>query len=155
MRRLEDGHTLEVLMMLPEAPPNSNCSDVFASYQNGGSGISVENKEICLYFYIGGNYQRLLSGVTPVGGMYYHVVAVWNKEEEKLYIYVDGTQKATMNQSGNFTEPSSDSRYYVVGGDPDGSSATEAWPGTITFARIYDAPLTADQISTLYSNLKK
>ena len=155
MRRLEDGHTLEVLMMLPETPTSSSCSDAFASYQDGGSGISVENKEICLYFHIGGNYRKLSSGVTPVGGMYYHVVAVWNKEEGKLYIYVDGDEKATMNQSGNFTEPSSNSRYYVVGGDADGSGATEAWPGTITFARIYDAPLTADQVSTLYSNLKK
>jgi hypothetical protein len=155
MRCLEDGHTLELLMMLPDAPPNSNSSDPFASYQNGGSGISIRDKIICLFFYIGGSYRQISSGITPVGGMYYHVVAVWNKEEGKLYIYVDGDEKATLNVSGNFREPDSNSRYYVVGGDPAGSSATDAWPGTITFARIYDAPLTADQVSTLYNNLKK
>ena len=154
MNKLADGHTIEALMMISDAPANNNSSDVVANYQNGGSGISIREKQICPYFYIGGN-RYAKTGVEPELNHYYHVVASWNKTTGKLDVYVDGVLKKSMEVTGDYKQPDSSSRYYVVGGDAYVSDASEAWKGYISFARIYDAPLTAGQVKTLYNALTK
>ena len=81
---------------------------------------------------------------------YYHVVAVWDKQTAKLRLYVNGDQTQESDTTGDFRLPNQNSRYYLIGGEPSGSSAYAAWNGKVVYARIYDAPLTASQVQTLY-----
>ena len=156
MGKLADGHSVEALLRIPATPPNDNSADAFSNYQNGGSGISIRKKNLCGYFHIGGSYRTVDSGVTPEANRYYHIVASWNKATGAFDIYVDGELKSTLTgMTGDYKQPDDGNRYYVVGGNPNGSNAADAFSGYVTFARIYDAPLTAGQVKTLYNALTK
>lgn len=54
------------------------------------------------------------SGINPEAGRYYHVVGVWNKQEAKTYIYVDGELKGTMDAPGNYVPPTTTTSYWSV-----------------------------------------
>ena len=156
MGKLTDGHSVEALLRIPATPPNDNSADAFSNYQNGGSGISIRKKNLCGYFHIGGSYRTVDSGVTPEVNRYYHVVASWNKATGAFDIYVDGELKSTLTgMTGDYKQPDDGHRYYVVGGNPNSSNAADAFSGYVTFARIYDTPLTAGQVKTLYNALTK
>ena len=52
------------------------------------------------------------SGINPDPGRYYHVVGVWNKDEAKTYIYVDGELKGTMDAPGDYVPPTTTTSYW-------------------------------------------
>ena len=153
-RKLADGHTVESLFMMPSAAPNNNESAAFSCYYNGGSGVGVKNQKLYATFYLDNAYRFIYSNITPVAGQYYHVVGVWNKDEHKLHLYVDGIEAADPLTVGDtFTQPGR--LYFTVGGYPYYAAYTNyGWNGTVTFGRVYDAPLTATQVKSLYDNLK-
>ena len=156
-QHLADGHSIEALIMLPNEPTKDNEADAIASYENGGSGLGILNKEIYTQMYINGEYQVVQSGVTPVEGLYYHVVAVYDKNYG-IRLYVDGVEKNHLEVTGTFGHPSSARCYYTISGNPNSNNATSSsssWPGTVVFARIYDDALTESQVKTLYNNLKE
>ena len=49
-----------------------------------------------------GAYRWATSGVQPKQKQYYHVVGVYNKEDQKAYVYVDGVLRGTADAPGNF-----------------------------------------------------
>lgn len=162
MNKLADGHTLEVLLLTPSSIPNNSESDAFAGYDSGGSGIGIRQKKIYSTFRIGGTYPYNYADVTPETDTYYHIVASWNKETGNFDIYVNGGAPSnTMTDlTGNYGQPGSSRHYYVVGGDISGISngtvtSNAAWNGNVVFARIYDEPLTQQQVQMLYDNLTK
>ncbi len=157
---LANGHTLEILVMadysvgsLPDAEYKP-----FTSHEGGGTGLMIARKEksangtndFTFLPYTGGSYRWANSGVHPEPGAYYHVVGVYNKEVEKAYIYVDGELKGTADAPGDFKFPSEGSTWFGIGADPHGANGNTAWNGEVVIARIYDAPLTAEQIAALY-----
>lgn len=163
--KLADGHTLEVLFMpnYSGTLPNQECKP-FSAMQAGGTGFLItttsgsRKNEICFLPNVStsgsSNWRWATSGIVPEPKKYYHVVGVWNKEESKAYIYVDGELKNTISAPGNFRFASSGCNWFCVGGDPDGStSAAQGWQGNIVLARIYDAPLTQKEVSQLWQNV--
>ena len=151
--RLADGHSLEVLLKVPEAPAANvtSESDAFASYEDGGSGIGISNRQLFTGYRVNSNgYSYAYGGEMQGWDRYYHVVAVWDKQTAKLRLYVNGDQTQESDTTGDFRLPNQNSRYYLIGGEPGGSSANAAWNGKVVYARIYDAPLTASQVQTLY-----
>ena len=143
--------------MLPNEPTKDNEADAIASYEDGGSGLGILNKEIFTQMYINGEYQVVKSGITPQAGLYYHVVAVYDKNYG-IRLYVDGVEKNHLEVTGTFGHPNSSRCYYTISGNPNSNNATSSsssWPGTVVFARIYDDALTESQVLTLYNNLKK
>lgn len=160
--KLADGHTLEVLFMpnYSGTIANSECKP-FSAMQAGGTGFLItttsgsRKNEICFLPNVSTNgkstWRWATSGIVPQSKTYYHVVGVWNKEEQKAYIYINGELKNTINASGDFRFASSGSNWFCIGGDPDGASkASNGWNGNIVLARIYDAPLTANDVSALW-----
>ena len=165
---LADGHTMEVLVKanysgtLPDKE-----AKYFSSHQAGGTGLMICTKA---HGKDGGNEFTFLpnvstngksswkwasSGVVPVSGQYYHVVGVWNKAAGKAYIYVDGVLKNTVAASGNLNFPTSGCGWFALGGDPSTAVvANTSWNGDVVLARIYDAPLTTAQVSSLYKRVE-
>lgn len=156
-QHLADGHSIEAVMMLSNVPTRDDEADIIADYQDGGSGIGIHNKEIWAQFYLGG-YKNVYSGITPEAGLYYHVVAVYDKTYG-LRLYVDGVKKDELETSDAYGSPNSEYWYFTVSGNPvyrnNGTSSSSCWPGTVVFARIYDEPLNDTQVQTLYENLQK
>ena len=163
--KLADGHTLEVLFMpnYSGTIPNQECKP-FSAMQAGGTGFLVtttsgsRKNEICFLPNTSttgkSTWRWTTSGIVPQPKQYYHVVGVWNKEEQKAYVYVNGELKNTISAPGNLNFASSGSNWFCVGGDPDGASnASNGWLGNIVLARIYDDPLTQEDVSLLWKSV--
>lgn len=161
---LADGHTLEALVRAEyDGVIADKEAKFFTSHQSGGTGLMVctkangKNKRTELAFLPsvstnGANsWKYTPSGIEPVSGQYYHVVGVWNQEEGTSKIYVDGQLKNTVPAVGNLHFPAVGCNWFGIGADPAGnSSAHMAWNGDVGFVRIYDAPLDASQVKSLY-----
>ena len=159
---LADGHTLETLVKADYSGslPDKECKP-FSSHQTGGTGLMLcktgksvnGGNEFTFLPYIGESYRYTVSGVTPQPKMFYHVVGVWNKEEGKTYIYVDGELKGTAEVEGEFKFPTAKSGWFGIGCDPSGNKGNTSWTGEVAIARIYNDPLTADQVAALYKQV--
>ena len=93
------------------------------------------------------------SGVVPQAKTYYHVVGVWNKEEGKASVYVDGELKNTVDAPGEFKFASAGCNWFCIGGDADPNGGGQGWTGDVVIARAYDKALTADEAKLLWNNL--
>lgn len=163
--KLADGHTLEILVMPNYSGTilNKECKP-FSAMQAGGTGFLItttsgsRGNEICFLPNVttSGNstWRWTTSGVVPQSKVYYHVVGVWNKEEGKAYIYVDGELKNTISAPGEFRFANSGCNWFCIGGDPGSATeATNGWQGNIVLTRVYDAPLTQHEVSLLWNEV--
>lgn len=161
---LEDGHTLECLVMPVFSALGTTEVKPFASHQAGGTGFLV-----CTPSSGGGtnqftflpnttddskNWRWALSGVTPVSNTYYHLVGVWDKQAGKARIYINGELKNEVSAGGTFNFPSSGSQWFAVGCDAAPSTGTNAWTGDIVSARVYDNVLTQQDVDSLWATVK-
>ena len=146
---------MEVLIKTPKTIPNNNESDAFSDYESGGSGIQIQNKKIGFSWHIGGSYKQAFTKNTVNADTWYHVIITWDKINGKASLYVDGQLEGTVDAAGEARLPNSGSRYYIVGGNPYGTSNQMGYNGSVAFARIYGSTLSADQVKILYDNLKK
>ncbi len=164
INRIADGCTFETIIKLNESDNPNREVKWFSSMQSGGIGFilpihnAANTGTKCLTFLPNvsttgaSNWRWTYSDVEPKPGVYYHVVGVWNKEEGKSYIYVNGRLSGTASAPGNYVPVASGAESFVLGGDP-GTNQTDcdaAWNGEIVTARIYDAPFDASQVAGLW-----
>ena len=92
-----------------------------------------------------------MSHVTPENGKYYHILAVYNKEEQKARIYINGELAGEADAPGNFRHANAAARWFGIGCDPnENNSGEQAWRGDVIIARVYNTPLTAEDALGLY-----
>ena len=158
---LADGHTLEAVVMADYNPPiKEGEAKFFSSHETGGTGLYVcksakgknGKNELCFLPHVGGAWRHASSGIVPEPGKYYHVVGVWNKEEGKDYIYINGELMTTADAAGEFQFPKENSNWFAVGCDA-GPSGQLGWSGDVVLARIYDDPLTQDEVALLWNEI--
>ncbi len=158
--RVADGCTFESIIMLGDTDPSNAEVKWFSSMQAGGIGfiLPTHDRSKCITFLPNvsttgsSNWRWTHSQVQPEVGKYYHVVGVWNKEEGKTYIYINGQLSGTASAPGNYVPVAAGAESFIIGGDPESNQTTcaSAWNGDIVTARIYDEPMTADQIAGLW-----
>ena len=159
---LENGHTLEMLLMADfgdsETMPNV-LSKPFSAMQAGGTGFETAAVDGVRQFRFNANasplyissWSRCDSKVVPVAGKFMHVVGVWDKEEGKAHIYVNGELQATTDLPGNVVYANPGCSWFGIGGDPaNATKASDAWRGDIAIARVYSKAITADQVKDLF-----
>ena len=150
---LADGHTLEVVFRMDVAPNGSEIKP-FSSMQSGGTGFLITDSsrgmDITFLPSVGSGYKWAQSGIVPEVGRYYHVVGVWNKEKGTAAVYIDGQLKNEVAASGEFRHAAEGSTWFCIGGDPNSSNAGNAFNGDVVSTRIYDDPLTAEDVAALY-----
>ncbi len=164
-KALADGHTLEVLVMGEFTGAVANVeAKPFSSMQSGGTGFLVttvkgdRKNELCFLPNIStsgsSTWRWATSGIVPQGRRFYHLVGVWNKEEQKAYVYVDGQLCNTVNASGEMVFPTSGATWFCIGADPSNATAAHSgWAGDIVLARIYDKPLVAEEVAALWDEV--
>ena len=154
---LDDGHTLEVVFRSNENKGTAEYKP-FAAHQAGGTGFLICKEgqgghPACITFLPNvsttgkSSWIWAQSDVYPEIGRYYHVVGVWDKNEGKAYIYVDGALKGTADAAGNLNHASDGARWFAVGGDSAVGSMGNAWNGEVVLARVFDDALTGEQIA--------
>ncbi|MFA6819102.1 MAG: LamG-like jellyroll fold domain-containing protein [Bacteroidaceae bacterium] len=163
---LSNGHTIEAVVMANFTGdiPNKECKP-FSSMQAGGTGFMIttvggtHQNEWCFLPNItetgNSTWRWATSTITPESKTYYHLVGVWNKTTGKAEIYVDGQLMNTVDAPGNFKFPSDGANWFGIGCDPTTTGGEAAWCGDVVLARIYSTPLNDNQISALWSDVKK
>lgn len=162
---LKDGHTLEAVVMANYTPPIVNGeAKFFSSHEAGGTGLMVcktsgsRGNELTFLPNVSttgkSSWKWATSGIIPQPKQYYHVVGVWDKDEKKAKIYVDGVLKNAVDAEGELVLPKANSQWFGVGCDA-GPSAQLGWNGDVVLARVYDAALTEDEVSKLWEDVKR
>ena len=167
---LANGHSLEVLFRLDKSV--SGCANevkMLASQGSGGTGIIITKsteanatKNAILFLpHVGGAYKYTDSKIVPETGVYYHVVGVYDKSEQKTHIYVNGELKGSVNASGNYKHPGeSVLQWFCIGGDagktgtPSKHCGENIFDGDIAIARVYSEPLSGSKVTELYNASK-
>jgi glycerophosphoryl diester phosphodiesterase len=158
--RLADGHSLEILASFDDNMPQNREIKPFSSMEAGGTGLMISSdNQLTFLPNISSNgtssWQWTRSGVVPERGKYYHLVGVWNKAENKSYVYVNGEMKNRVDVAGNFNFPSAIDKYWFGIGVDAGVPAQSAWRGKIMIARIYDDPLAQAEVTALYNRVNR
>ena len=163
---LSDGHSIEAIIMADYTPPIPNKeAKPFTSHQTGGTGflISTSNSsgqqnEITFLPNISttgnSNWIMTTSGVIPQPKVYYHIVGIWNKEKGKSYIYINGELKNTLNAVGELHFPATGAHWFGIGCDANTSNGELAWSGDVVLARIYNKPLTQNDVTVIWNEIK-
>ena len=163
---LADGHTLEVVVManfdgLLSSTSNNKEAKCFASHQAGGTGIMVcttsrgsSGQNEFTFLPCVGSYRWATAGTAPEKGVFYHIVGVWDKEEGRAKLFVNGNLVSNVAASGAYTEPSAKSLWFCIGGDASDSTPSNGWKGDVVIARVYDDPLTAAQVKALWTDVE-
>lgn len=157
--KLSDGHSLEVLFKIDEKSDLSKEIKMFSSMQSGGTGFLISRSANggCITFlpHVGGSWKWTGSGINPEPGRYYHAIGVWDKDKGKSYIYIDGELKHTISAAGDFKLPAAGANWFGIGCDASASGGESAWKGDVAIARVYDKPLTQEEVSSLFAKVKK
>ena len=162
--KLADGHTLEAFFSVDATADGNYEIRPFGSTERGGTGFVItkpndKGGDIAFTPNVttksSGTFVWTESDVVPEIGKYYHVVGIWNKTENKTYIYVNGELKATQDTNGNFKHSATNCTWFCIGGDPyNKTEANSAFKGDIAIARIYDEPLNEVQVNMLWNKVK-
>ena len=163
INKLKDGHTLETIVRVNEEVPDAE-SKWFSAHEAGGTGLMICKKknglngedEITFLPNVSADGTKskwiwCTSGVTPEVGTFYDVVGVWNKEEGKAYVYINGELANTVDAAGELHLPDNEAaRWFGIGCDagPKGGQWGGNWD--IVSAKIYDAPLTEYDVKMMY-----
>lgn len=166
---IANGHSIECLFKVDY---EGDIPDVegkfFSAHEGGGTGFLIckqasgknHTNEITFLPNVTTNGKShwiwATSGVVPKAGQYYHVVGVWNKEEGKAYIYVNGVLCNTVAAEGEFRFPSNQAaQWFGIGCDANTSSGAQVADNHIAIARIYDKALTASDVDALWNNVSE
>ena len=161
---LADGHSLEAIVLGNwdgDLTANNKEVKFLSSHEAGGTGLMLSTsagdrgQELTYLVNVTPNgnsqWQWGNSGVTPVKGDYYHIIGIWNKAEGKGYVYVNGELKKSFNTAGEYRHATAGNRWFGIGCDA-GPTPQLAWKGDIARARVYDKPLTAEEVAALWED---
>lgn len=153
---VSDGATIE-LMARPYfegGKMNNDWVNVFGTYQGGGMGIIIYNGKWDFECVIGGAYKDATYNGGVVNDEWIHLTGVWNKETGDYRLYVNGELTSALTGAmGELSLANGDNPFFGIGVDYEPSNDTHTsnlFQGDIAIARIYDNPLTADEVAALY-----
>lgn len=179
---MNDGYAIELIFKLNStATDEANDADAttvdleakpFSNTQTGGFGFVIRKggKKRSLNYMSGylkddsaNDYHYANTGVRPLNGEYYHLVAVHDKKGGELTIYLNGELYDKVQGTGQDINPVGDTfRWMGIGADPAGMvtvsgkkvGATEAaFPGQVVVARMYDAALTPADVKAVFEHM--
>lgn len=157
---LADGHSLEVLYMFNDDLPMDVEVKPFSAMQAGGTGFILSNNpsgndsKINFITHIGGDWRYAYGGLKPEKGTYYHVIGVWDKNNQCSRIYINGELKYTATTVGDFKFPATSANWFCIGGDASATTSESAWRGDVAIARVYNDPLSDASVQELWNAVK-
>lgn len=163
-KALANGHSLEMVIKADyQGESLQAVGKPFSAMQAGGTGFETANVDGQYVMRFNPNvttdgnshWGSVNSSLSPKAGVYYHIVGVWDKQQQKACIYVNGEKDAEVELPGSFRFPTTGCRWFGIGGDPDASDkASNAWCGDVAIARVYNDALTPAEVKTLWNDMK-
>ncbi|MGM9799243.1 MAG: LamG-like jellyroll fold domain-containing protein [Muribaculaceae bacterium] len=154
--KLADGYSVEAIVMTNQKNEGKEAK-WFSCHQGGGPGglmVTGQSKLAFLVNTTGSGYAWGAECDYDIN-QYYHVVGIYSKAEQKVYLYVDGKLMATTNALGDLTRPGSDqSQWWAIMGDPQDGKVDQQMPGEIYSIRMYDKTLSPIEVEMLYESVK-
>ncbi|MCM1110371.1 MAG: hypothetical protein NC336_04135 [Clostridium sp.] len=161
---LAAGHSIECIVMAEEV--NNSEAKFFSSHQAGGTGFLICNKndgrQYNSFTFLpnisetgNSTWRWANSNVQPEPKQFYHLVGVYDKDSKKARIYVNGRMRSEVDAPGEMVQAAAASQWFGIGCDPGGANGEQAWHGEVAAARIYDKPLTEEEITSLWSVASK
>lgn len=154
---IADGHTLEAVFMGDyEGEILKKEAKFFSAHQGGGTGLMLaSDAQMTFLPHTSGSYRWAKSGMIPESKKYYHMVGVWNQEEGKAYVYINGELRGTADAPGSYTFPIEAAQWFAIGGDAQNSICEQAWTGDVVLARVYNDPLDISQVKALWRQVEE
>ncbi|MGN0233170.1 MAG: LamG-like jellyroll fold domain-containing protein [Bacteroidaceae bacterium] len=157
---VSDGMTMEVLVRpyFQNGTMDNEWVNIFGGYQGGGFGIIIYNGVWDFECVIGGGYKDATYGPV-VDGQWIHLTGVWDKEAGQCKLYANGELVSTVGDAGGeLGFPSYGDLLPFVGVGVDfepasNSLASNTFQGDIAIARIYNKPLSDDEVKAIYSEI--
>ena len=125
--------------------------DICSNKHAGGYGISIGGGMLRFGMYFNNGYQYISSPIEP--NTEYHVIAVYNGA--RMYLYVNGAYVCEYStHSAEWGLPTVEgARYLCIGAETDAKGMGEyPFTGTVTYVRIYSAPLNDANVIYLFQN---
>lgn len=155
---IADGVTLETMIRpyFAGGKFNREWVNLFGGFQGGGIGLIIYNGVYDFEAYIGG-YVDVVNNFAPVADEWIHLMGVWNKEEGTMKLFINGKLEGALSGiTGEISFANREDRFYAVGCDLEpGNSyhSGNAFTGDIALARIYDKPLTDEEVAAVYDDI--
>ena len=154
---LTDGFSMETTFAI-EYDKVGGIAKMFSAMASGGFGFEINGGNLRYQVHNGG-YVSAISGITPISKVFYHVVGVYDKTAEMLYVYVNGVLLKKSQMTGDMKFPANEIDHWIgIGGDTGAKDGVPAPEGggnwEIVNARMYNEPLTQDNVSALYAQVE-
>ena len=157
---IADGVTFETMVRPYFAGGEFNRTwvNLFGGFQSGGIGLIIYDGLYDFEMYVDGRYYDIMNDTQPVADKWVHLMGVWNKEEGAVKLFIDGQLAGSASGvTGNLGFANSDARFYGVGCDFDPgyeTSNSSMFAGDIALARIYDKPLSDEEVAAVYADVQ-
>lgn len=154
--KLADGYSVEAILMTTQKNLGTEAKWL-SCHQAGGPGGFMVTKQGKLTFLVNTTSGGYVWGAECDYDInqYYHVVGIYSKADQKVYLYVDGELKATANAPGDLTKPSDNqAQWWAIIGDPQSGKVDQQIPGEIYSIRMYDKTLSPIEVKMLYQSIK-
>lgn len=144
--KLQDGFTWEYIAYTPSdawdiwaQPCGSNTFSILRKGQYHGN-----------TFHLRPNGGQFTSSTPFTAGEFHHIVYIFDKAGETVYMYMDGVKKNSVGVSSL-----NETNYITIGGEPYKTSGAihQPWSGDIAMMRIYDQVMTAEEVALRYESL--
>ena len=144
--RLQDGFTWEYIVYTPmdawdiwALPAGSNTFSILrkGAYHNNT-------------FHLRANGTQWGSQVSFTPGVFHHILYIFDKTAAEIRMYIDGEKKSVAG-----CESFNNTTYIAIGGEPyqEQGAIHQPWNGDIAMMRIYDEPMTPEQVELRYTSL--
>ncbi|MDO8208835.1 LamG-like jellyroll fold domain-containing protein [Conexibacter sp. CPCC 206217] len=135
-----------------DLPSGSDNRNVCSNVESGGFAINLRGDQLTFNFNTTTATAR--AAITAQKDTWYHVVAVW--DGEKIQLYVDGQLAGEAEATGDLSPPKENSRYFQLGADSGTNRTAQFYArASVTLARVYSFPVTAEQTKALYDDARK
>lgn len=158
--KINDGYTIESVFSIPTAHTNAE-TKAFGATKSGGFALMLgatgaktntdgtkvtRDGSIEFIQHDGTGWNFGVTGVKPVPGQLYHVFGVW--DGTNFSCYVDGELKIAFTVKA-LKHATMTPHHLAVAGNYNGETTFNgSWNGTVVAARMYDRPLTEEQIKS-------
>lgn len=158
--KINDGYTIESVFSIPTAHTNAE-TKAFGATKSGGFALMLgatgaktntdgtkvtRDGSIEFIQHDGTGWNFGVTGVKPVPGQLYHVFGVW--DGTNFSCYVDGELKIAFTVKA-LKHATMTPHHLAVTGNYNGETTFNgSWNGTVVAARMYDRPLTEEQIKS-------
>lgn len=158
---IKDGMTMEVMVRpyFEKGTLDKTWVNLFGCYESGGFGIIIYGGKWDFESVIGGSYKDATFGPV-VNGEWIHLVGVWNKETGMYKFFANGELVSTIEgATGELSFPVTQGKECFVGLGVDfapntPSVSSNTFQGDIAIARIYNDPLTDEQVKAIYQKVE-